>query len=56
MSKLKSCPFCGADASYIEVLEIDYSYGWAVRCDRCMAYGPTAPTRDGAIIKWGTRA
>lgn len=53
MSKpLKECPFCAAKDACV-VGETDWFY---VACYTCHADGGGAETKEGAAIKWNTRA
>ena len=47
--KLKPCPFCGSEAKLANAV------AHYVRCDTCMAFGPTALDDTEAIKLWNTR-
>ena len=51
MGKWEPCPFCKGDS------KTAWRMGdhWRVQCDRCLAYGPAAPTEAEAIRLWNGR-
>lgn len=58
---LKDCEFCGAtdEGFHLQAVQSHDLQGnpkdWAVECDQCAAYGPTAPTKELAHALWNTR-
>lgn len=51
MSELKPCPFCGGSEQRVKS---SGRWGWFVSCS-CAAVGPSAGSRDEAIIAWNCR-
>lgn len=56
VTELKACPFCDADfEDGLEILVTRDRETWFVHCTDCMAEGPPAITRKGAIELWNDR-
>lgn len=51
--KLKPCPFCGGDASY---LYKQSSTTWYVFCGECESSGAESYSENDAIAAWNRRA
>lgn len=49
--ELLPCPFCGGTEQRVKSSE---RWGWFVSCS-CAAVGPSARSRDEAIIAWNCR-
>ena len=52
-TEVELCPFCGGNASVIEVLNYDAT---AVRCNDCHAQSGNYDTKEDAIAAWNRRA
>lgn len=51
-----SCPFCGAMADELQVMELDDGCGNAVVCDCCGCIGPQDVRREQAVALWNGAA
>lgn len=49
---IEPCPFCGGSEQRIKSSR---RWGWFVSCS-CAAVGPSAGSRDGAIVAWNMRS
>ena len=50
--QLRPCPFCGSSDLWING-DLDPKF---VVCNKCLAFGPTAPTVTEATERWNRRA
>lgn len=55
MTKLISCPFCGAGEGALVVIDDEHE-GCAVVCTLCRANGPAAHDDESASERWNERA
>lgn len=51
-----SCPFCGAMAEELMVLELEHGDGSAVVCECCGAIGPRDSRPEQAVALWNGAA
>lgn len=54
MTELKPCPFCGGEASVLELNGFSMSR-YFVSCDTCSASGDHRETEEAAIEAWNRR-
>lgn len=53
MDELKPCPFCGS--LKIEMIKIDCTNEWFLRCEKCGIEQPLYNARSKAIKAWNRR-
>jgi len=55
-TKLKPCPFCGADDNDDMLGFVENPYAWAVMCLVCQTQGPLTSPKPKAVAAWNRRA
>lgn len=51
----KPCPFCGGVHLVVSPPKAEEAACFVVHCHECRAFGPMAPSAEGAVVRWNER-